>query len=315
MGTADIIPGVSGGTIALISGIYDHFILALSSPKLSHLRDLAVFALLVVRRMPLLLSSARRSEVTASPEWKQVTSRLMEIQWSFLIPLLLGIMVGLVAMSQVIPFLMQTYTFLTFSFFFGLILFSLTIPFGMMRKAPLEFFVLVMFTLGMFLLVGYSQLFEGSLHPLFLFLSGAIAVCAMVLPGISGAFILVVLGEYALVLGTFREVVHLNNLAVNLQTMGFFVAGVLVGVFSFVRLLRYLLRNFHSVTMAALTGFMVGSLRKIWPFSYNAGGFELSYLTLGGLVAAIAGAALVFGLERLSVVIADPEPPIHDRVP
>ena len=315
MGTADIIPGVSGGTIALISGIYDHFIIALSSPKISHIRDLFVFLWLVLRGLPDLISASRRSQVTGGEGWKEVTGRLAEIHWSFLIPLLLGIFLGLVAMSQIIPFVMHTYPFLTFSFFFGLILFSLTIPYGMMRKAPLEFFVLALFSLCMFLLVGYSQLFDGSLHPLFLFGSGAVAICAMVLPGISGAFILVVLGEYALVLNAFRNVLHLHELAHNLRTMSFFAAGVLVGIFSFVRLLKYLLRHHHSVTMAALTGFMIGSLRKIWPFSYTPDGFTLSTTALWGLLAALIGAALVFALERISVAIGDPEPPIHDVEP
>ncbi len=311
MGTADIIPGVSGGTIALISGIYDHFIIALSSPKISHLKDLLHFAWLVVRGLPALLHGPRRAAYTSRPDWAGVVERLSQIHWSFLIPLVLGILLGLVTMSQVIPFLMTTYPFYTYSFFFGLIAFSLTIPFGLMDKKPLEISLLIVFTLGTFILVGNSQLFDGSLNPVFLFFSGALAICAMVLPGISGAFILVILGQYKLVLTSFQNLVKLRDILSNFQTMFFFTLGVLVGIFSFVRLLRFLLKHYHSITMAALTGFMVGSLRKIWPFSYHEAGYEISTVTVVGGIIALVGALLVFALERFSVAIGDPEPPIH----
>lgn len=317
MGTADIIPGVSGGTIALISGIYDHLIQALSSPRLGHIRALLGLVWLCLRHLNLLFNKERRYQLTQREDYRRFTASLLEIQWAFLIPLLLGIVTALIVMSRVVPFLMSSYPFYTFSFFFGLIAFSVTIPFAMMRKAPLEFFTLVLLALGTFVLVGYTQLLEGSASPWYVFFSGAIAICAMILPGISGAFILVILGQYALVLSALRDTVDalrhfdLALLGSKLPIVAVFVLGVVVGIFSFVRVLRYLLANHHSVTMAALTGIMLGSLRKLWPFAFRAEGFDLSGPTFAAIGIAIFGAVLVFGLERLSLKIGDPEPPVQ----
>jgi len=287
MGIADIIPGVSGGTVALISGIYDHLILALNSVRLGHILSLLNLALFFG-------SQQRRSKALRE---------LSEIQWSFLLSLISGIFLAVIVMSRIIPFFIDNYPFHTFSYFFGLILFSLSIPYSRMDKRPTEFVLFIIFAAVTFFITGNQELFQGSLNPGYVFFCGAVAICAMILPGISGAFILVILGEYKLIL----DALHERNIAV----ISIFLAGIIVGIFSFVRILKYALLRWHSPVMAALTGIMFGSLRKLWPLQYMEAGGELQKYILWGTGISLAGAATVYLLERLSVTLHDPEPPIE----
>jgi uncharacterized membrane protein len=388
MGAADIIPGVSGGTIALISGIYEHLITALSTPAPKH-----IIALLT---LPFWIGNAEKR--TRNIEI------LSEIPFIFLIFLGTGILLGILSMSRMIPFFMDHYPFQTYSFFFGLIVFSITIPYSMMDHGWKEWSLLALFTAGTFWLVttspyekipvqvewkagadsgekksavvrtdvtgsflvemaappeqlilrlpehggeviavlnrestvnrkeyriesnttGYDLLLIESkrtgvsasikgylsarrMHTFsigdfaWIWFTGAVAICAMILPGISGAYILVLLGEYRFILQSLHE----RNFAV----IAVFVFGVATGLLSFVHLLKYLLKRYHSLTMAALTGFLVGSLGKIWPFLYLDGSPQPLDC---GISAGIAGAGglLLFLLERLSSKLKDPDPPL-----
>lgn len=386
MGSADIIPGVSGGTIALISGIYEHLIGSISYVKPSHALDLLRLAL-----------PSRRAEA-----WEN----LSRIHWRFIIPLLLGIFSGLAIMIQIIPFVLENYTFQTYSVFFGLILFSISVPFKKMEKGMREAVLALLFAALTYLIVGLSTVenlrteivkvegetvstvlegktdakgsIEFSLQPgnfevylfdaegnrrsfpfivekgenpadatgivasnpewtvrsdvksvgklevlfrlkgdqlkatfseeastslLYIFLCGALAISAMILPGISGAYILVLMGEYKFIL----ESVENRDLLV----LGSFAGGILIGVLSIVRILRYFLEKHHSLTMAALTGIMVGSLRKIWPGHYIAGVPDTNTILLGVALVA-AGAILLFILELVSTRLQDPEPPTRE---
>lgn len=287
MGMADTIPGVSGGTIAFISGIYEHLIQAISSVRFSHAMD------------------GLRLLVFWKPELRERSFRgLAEIQWNFMIFLGMGIVAGGILVLQIMPILLDDYPFFTFAFFFGLIAFSVSIPFKLMEKRLFDFIILVLFAIVMFYLVGDRGELAGNAHPLAIFATGALAICAMILPGVSGAYIMVLLGQYRLIADS------LSLSSPNFTIVIFFIAGVATGIFSFVRLLKYLLKNYHSGTMAALTGIMIGSLRAIWPVSYLE--TELTQnLILAGIGLALAGALVVYALEKVSILLQDPESPDH----
>lgn len=410
MGIADAIPGVSGGTIALISGIYDHLIHAISSVGPAH-------ALAALELVIFCWHGERR---------RRALARLAEIEWSFLLPLLAGILGALIFMLFFIPFILEHYAYFAYAFFFGLIVFSISIPFRMMNRRPLEFVLLIIAAVAVFFVVGLSRIggstitlqsltnieaaeavpfqpirvdgkgewhlgvpaaggiysgtitteggnalgtftvhvqpgtgeapsvtftnmelrgvevsFEdveaaradgsldlkmrlseaGSRGFLYVLFSGALAICAMILPGISGAYILVILGEYKLIASAGRDLVkgavdtlRSGSLDPMLVDNGLvvlaFVIGVLIGILSFVRVLRFFLDRYHSLTMAVLTGLMIGSLRGIWPVQHLRGeALDASYI-IGGVALAVGGAVAIYGLEQISKKLQDPEPPV-----
>jgi putative membrane protein len=276
MGIADVIPGVSGGTIAFISGIYDDLLAAISSVKFRHVWSFFLLLSFFVNK----------------PRFEQAKKELSEIHWNFLITLLSGIVLAILTMARLIPHLMQAYPFHTYSLFFGLILVSCSFPFREMKKTSTNFSILIAFALATFFAMASVASLSGSLNPAYVFASGAMAVCALILPGISGAYILVLLGQYSLILGALRSR--------ELFTVSVFILGMLVGILSFVRVLKYLLNIHRSITMAALTGVMLGSLRKIWPGNF-LGDVEASFsYVLIGCVFAVLGAIVVIVLDKSS---------------
>lgn len=281
MGIADAIPGVSGGTIALISGIYEHLIMAIGSVKVHH-----------VWTVPQILIPSRRTHALRD---------LFSIHWSFLIPLLIGIATGILSVARIMPVLIREYPFYTFSFFFGLILFSIWIPFRAMDKKPREIVLLLIFGVLTFWVVGFKEHLSGSTALPYVFFSGAIAICAMILPGISGAYILVLLGEYDLILSALHEREFVIILV--------FIAGIITGILSFIQLLKLLLDRYHSLTMAALTGILIGSLRKLWPFDYIQENQVIPYAPFVALGLIVLGSLVIMLMERLSIRLKDPEPP------
>jgi|YNPMSStandDraft_2_1061718.scaffolds.fasta_scaffold05610_4 putative membrane protein len=231
MGAADLVPGVSGGTMAFILGIYHHLLDALHAINLDFLR---------------LLWSLR---------WREA---FRSFPWQFLASLGLGIATAILTLSRPIHWALAEHPELVWAFFFGLVLASVSV----VRKrvfhwSPLLVFILLMAAALTFYFVGLLPL-ETPHTPLLIFLSGAIAICAMILPGISGAFILVLLGKYRYILGA---LIRLDLIII--LTFG---AGCVIGLLSFSRLLRWLIARFHDPTIAALTGLMIGSLRKVWPW-------------------------------------------------
>ena len=236
MGAADIVPGVSGGTIAFITGIYWELVAAIRS-----------FDLGFVRRMLRL----------------DIAGALSGVHLRFLVPLLTGILAALAAMSRVVGYLLAVYPLWIWSFFFGLIAASILV---VGREAGLgSVWNWVSLALGAavaFVVVGLIPA-DTPETLFFLFLCGALAICAMILPGISGAFILVLLGKYEYL----TQVVLKNPLEpANLLVILVFGAGCGLGLAGFSRVLNYLLGRWHALTVSALTGFMIGSLRKIWPW-------------------------------------------------
>ena len=231
MGAADVVPGVSGGTMAFIMGIYEELIDAIRSFDLTGLR--LIFSV-------------------------QLRKFLEYTHWRFLLPLVFGILLAVFSLSRVLSWLLQNQPVLIWSFFLGLILASVvTVSRRVENWLPLTWCSLLAGLVGIYLLVG---LVPGATPDSywFLFVSGAVAICAMILPGISGSFILVLMGKYQYIL----EAVNDRNLLV----LFIVAAGACVGLAAFSRLLGWLLTRYHDYMVAFLTGLMLGSLRKVWPF-------------------------------------------------
>tara|TARA_R110002095_G_scaffold60124_3_gene51316 strand:+ start:2335 stop:3354 length:1020 start_codon:yes stop_codon:yes gene_type:complete len=246
MGGADIIPGVSGGTVALILGIYQRLITAISHC------DARLLQLLIQRK------------------WSEAARHL---DLRFVIPLGVGILSGVVSLASLMHYLLDFHLQLTMSLFFGLILASSFLVAQMVDRWTIPNVIALLVSLaGIYILVG-----EHSVKPpegnLYVFICGMIAICAMILPGISGALILVLLGKYHDITGLLKTIPkellkgHIDWSG--LLTVCVFVLGCLLGLILFSKVLRWLLHNFHTLTMAVLCGLMIGSLRKIWPFKID----------------------------------------------
>jgi len=235
MGSADVIPGVSGGTIALITGIYENLIQALKS----------LDATMVKKVLNLDLKGA-----------------LAHVHVRFLLFLFAGIGIAIISLARLMNFLLHHYPVFTWSLFFGLIVASiLVVSRQVARWTPRSGISLVAGTVVAALIVNLIPLETTDAH-WFIFLCGLIAICAMILPGISGAFILLILGKYEFITATLKN----PFLPQHLIIIFVFCLGCLIGLLSFARLLNYLLQNFHHLTLAFLTGLMVGSMPKIWPW-------------------------------------------------
>lgn len=231
MGAADVVPGVSGGTIAFISGIYEELISTISGVKLS------------------LITTWK--EEGFSSMWK-------ELNGNFIIALFAGILISIFSLMRLANYLLENHPVLIWSFFFGLVLAS--IWFVAKQIPKWNFKVLLALVIGAavaFYIVSLPPLAANSGY-LFLFAAGAIAVCAMILPGISGAFILVLLGAYKSV----TEAAH----DFDLKTLAIVGGGAIFGLLTFSRILKWLFVHYSSITLAVLTGFIAGSLNKIWPW-------------------------------------------------
>lgn len=230
MGTADVIPGVSGGTMAFILGIYEELIDAIRA-VLPFLRKLL------------------------AGRWKEAFN---EFPWRFLLALLVGIGAAILSLARLLHRALEIYPELVYAFFFGLIVASVYVVRRRVRHwTPALIGVVVLFTLGAFWLTGLRPA-QTPETPWFIFLSGALGICAMILPGISGAFILVLLGKYQFILQALIQM--------DIPILLIFIAGAAVGIVSFASLLRWLLHHHHDPTVAALVGFMLGALREVWPW-------------------------------------------------
>ncbi|MBW1788273.1 MAG: DUF368 domain-containing protein [Deltaproteobacteria bacterium] len=231
MGAADVVPGVSGGTMAFILGIYTELIGSIRS------FDPRLVKLLITFR---------------------IREAVKHASWPFLAAVGVGILAAVFTLARLLSWLLHNQPVFIWSFFFGLILASVfAVGRYQKRWTPGLLFWTGLGAIGTYFLVGLVPA-DTPTSPWFLFISGAVAICAMILPGISGAFILVLLGKYHYVL----EAVNDRDLTV-LVVVG---AGAVVGLAGFVRLLHWLLNRCYDVTIAVLTGLMVGSLRKIWPW-------------------------------------------------
>ena len=234
MGTADIVPGVSGGTIAFITGIYEALLTAISS------------------------INSRFILQTIQLNFKQA---LAGLHLRFLVTLVFGIALAIISTSHLMHYLLTVHPTQTWSVFFGLITASIIVVGHSINNRFASFPTLI---LGILLAYGITGIIP--LHtpedPWFIFFSGMIAICAMILPGLSGSFILLILGKYAFITAALRNPFNLDNLEIIL----IFIAGCLIGILGFSRILRYGLVRWHDYTLAILTGIMIGSMRKVWPW-------------------------------------------------
>lgn len=231
MGAADVVPGVSGGTIAFIVGIYEELINSIKSINGHSLK--------------LLLSG----KLVAF--WKAVNA-------NFLLSIVAGIGISVFSLAKIITYLLVTHPILVWSFFFGLVLASTWFVSKDIKQWNWK--TILSFVAGslMAFYITVATPAETPSNLLFIFLCGAIAICAMILPGISGSFILVLLGKYFYIM----EAVKTLNISVILVFMG----GAAIGITSFSRVLSFALSKFHDITIAVLAGFMLGSLNKVWPW-------------------------------------------------
>ena len=288
MGAADVVPGVSGGTIAFISGIYDELLRSIAS-------------------IPEALMLLLRGRINDA--WQMANA-------TFLLVLFSGIVTSILTLARVITYLLHHHPIPVWSFFFGLILVSTYLvgrEIGRWNWSRGVSFVLGL-ALAYWITVAAPMQWGSDLPTLFL--AGAIAICAMILPGISGSFILLLLGLYSVVLGAVKDL--------NLLVLAVFASGCLVGMLSFARLLSWLLSRWRDLSLAFLCGLMLGSLNKVWPWKetltwrVDSKGEQVPLLQnnllpgqfadisgqdpqlLFAVVLAIGGIVLVLGLEWLA---------------
>jgi putative membrane protein len=284
MGSADIIPGVSGGTVALILGIYERLI--------GSIRAAATAAADLVRGR----ATDAREDVR-------------QIDWGLIIPLGIGILSALVLGARIIEPLLERYPVHLRALFFGLIAASISIPWrAIVDRNRLHFVIAVIAAVLAFALVGIPPGRVVDPQLIFVFLAAMIAICAMILPGISGAFLLLIMGMYEPTLEA------LNRLDV--AYVAVFVLGAAIGLGAFSKLLYYLLNTHHDVTMAALVGLMAGSLRALWPYQDDTRAL-LAPPSLGSLAFAVllgaVGFVIVFALTRLGVASTRRKLPKHSE--
>ena len=287
MGAADVVPGVSGGTIAFISGIYEELLNSISSFNLS-------------------LFSVLKNE-GFKKVWKMVNGR-------FLLALFIGICISVLSLAKLIENLLENHPILIWSFFFGLVLASIIYIAKQIKIWNIKCYLYLIFGLIFaYYITTLNPVITQNSSPWFLFLAGMIAICAMILPGISGSFILVLLGAYKPILNAINTKDFFSIII--------FMAGAILGLLTFSRVLKWLFSKYKNYTLALLIGFIAGSLNKIWPWKEtiswrtNSKGIEVPFnttsvsplsfdgdskLLMAGLLA-IIGFSLILLLEKLAV--------------
>ena len=281
MGAADVVPGVSGGTIAFIVGIYEELIDSIKSINGARLKLLFT------------------GKIAAF--WKAINAHS-------LLAIVAGIGISIFSLAKLITWLLVTHPILVWAFFFGLVLASTWFVSKDIKqwnwKSILSFIIGAI--IAYYITVATPA--ETPTNLFFIFLCGAIAICAMILPGISGSFILVLLGKYFYIMEAVKTL--------NIPVMLVFICGAAIGITSFSRVLSYALRRFHDTTIAVLAGFMLGSLNKVWPWKETIETYTDSHGVIKPLVEAnilpdqllweavglmIFGFAIVYFLEKLSM--------------
>jgi putative membrane protein len=289
MGAADVIPGVSGGTIAFITGIYEELIESVKSVNLKALK------LLFTGRFSAFLNS---------------------VNGSFLISVLLGIAISIFSLAKGLKFLLDTYPIPVWSFFFGLIIASAIFIAKKIKVWDSKIYIAGAAGIAIAWFITILTPAEANTTWWFIFFSGSVAICAMILPGISGSFILVLLGMYKFIIEAVGDL--------DVVILLIFISGAAAGIIIFSNVLSWLLKRWHNMTIAVLAGFMVGSLNKVWPWKEVTATFadrhgdvkplvernilpcnyeqitgENSLLTIA-LILAITGFIAIFVIEKLT---------------
>lgn len=285
MGAADVVPGVSGGTIAFITGIYEKLISSLKAISGEGLQAL------------------RKEGLAAA--WRAING-------PFLLSLFAGIAVSILSLAKLLNYLLEHYPILIWAFFFGLIVASAWLIGRSIEKWNAAAFITLALGLAIAYYITVAAPSQTSESLPFIFLSGAIAICAMILPGISGSFILLLMGKYQYIIESLSEL--------RLEVIAVFAMGAGLGLLSFARLLSWMFVHYKNSTISLLTGFMIGSLNKVWPWketlstTINRHGelipltqrsiwpihFEGESQWLGAVLAALLGFLLIWILEKRS---------------
>lgn len=231
MGAADAVPGVSGGTIAFISGIYEELIQTISNVNISLFKTL--------------LNKGFK------PFWKTLNG-------NFILALLSGIIISFVSFMKLAKYLLEYHPVLIWSYFFGLIVASIYFVGKQITKWNMATIVSLIAGTSIAFYISKLPSMATNESPWFLFIAGAIAICAMILPGISGSFILIIIGAYK----TLSDAIH----DFDFKKIIIFAGGAIIGLLSFSHVLKWLFKNYHNATLALLTGFIFGSLNKVWPW-------------------------------------------------
>lgn len=283
MGVAELVPGVSGGTIAFVAGIYEEFISSINNINLKTLRL-----------------------------WREegFTSFWKALNGNFLATLFLGMCISIFSFSKLISWLLVNEPISLWSFFFGLVIASVLFVAKAIEKWNLVTVLLLILGAAVAYYITTIPPSQNTDSLPFLFFSGALAICAMILPGISGSFILVLLGSYKTVLDAVDE----RDFKI-LITVGL---GILFGLLSFAKILKWMFSHYKNITLAILTGFILGSLNKIWPWkkvletrvigkkvivideNISPFAFEGNPQILYAIIAAIVGFSLIFILEKVA---------------
>lgn len=269
MGAANVVPGVSGGTIALLTGIYSEIIDAINS-------------------------------LTLPSVWKALFKGHFKEFWSlihgpFLLSLGVGIVASIFTLAKLMTFILSNYPVQTWAFFFGLIIASAVIMFKGVKDWKWQDVLMTGIGIALGVVVCTLSPAETPDGMPFLFICGAIAICTMILPGISGSFILLILGKYDFVMQAIADL--------NWPVLAVFGLGCVAGILAFAKFLHWLLAHWERQTMLVLLGFILGSLVKVWPWQNSTGSGDLHIV--GAIICCIAGVGLVLGLELLSARLSD----------
>ncbi len=263
MGAADVVPGVSGGTIAFISGIYEELLASIDGLNLKALKI-----------------------------WKTngFKSAWKAINGNFLLALFSGIAVSIISLAKVIKWLLTNEAILLWSFFFGLVIASVLFIGKQIKQWSSPIIITILITTILSYLVTITEPFASPESNLYLMFCGFIGIIAMILPGISGAFILLILGAYHTAINTvddlFQSIIAMNFELFKDALLKFMMLaiGAIIGIKTFSRILNWMFKNYKNLTLAMLTGFMIGSLNKIWPWKEvlswrtNSKGIEVPFL-------------------------------------
>ena len=287
MGAADVVPGVSGGTIAFVSGIYEELLASISAVNFSIFK--------------------RWKTAGFKAVWQHVNGR-------FLLALFTGILISVFSLAKTLKWLLEQHPVLLWAFFFGLVLASVLYIAKQIKKwNGLRVFSLLVGAVFAYMITTLDPMVTENSSTIYLFIAGAIAVCAMILPGISGAFILVLLGAYKPVLAAIDT--H------DFYTIAVVASGGVTGLLLFSSVLKWLFSHYKNTTLAVLTGIVLGSLNKIWPWketltwrpnshgvpvplqqiSVSPFSFEGDAQLGFAMVLAILGFLVILGLEQLAV--------------
>ena len=292
MGAADVIPGVSGGTIAFMTGIYEDLVGSINNINITALK---------------LLFTGKFKQF-----WKHING-------NFLLSLITGILISILSLAKLMQYLLNHQPIQTWAFFFGLIVASSIFILKGIKAWKVKDFVMLVFGIILGVVVCTLSPTETPDGLWFILICGAIAICAMILPGISGSFILLILGKYEYMMGTIADIVSGKGDLMDFLTVIVFIIGAAAGIIAFSKFLHWLLQHYHRETLLVMAGFIIGSLVKVWPWSnmpdivssqfpeaaalMDTAGTDAVVEMYAGQIDPHIGGAIVFALAGLLLVI------------